>query len=101
MSDELQQQHTEAEKRAAAAAESTHRVEEWVRWLEQTHVDHVARVSDPQGRGAERGDTAEALEQIAHLQAQLPAPPGETHCTLCRRAWRSSGRSIWSCSRQH
>ena len=83
MSDEhaeaLQQAQTEAEERAVAAAVSTHRIEEWVNWLQQTHEDHVARVSDPQGCGAERGDTAEALEQIANLQAQLPAPPGETH----------------------
>jgi len=83
MSDEhaeaLQQAQTEAEERAVAAAVSTHRIEEWVNWLQQTHEDHVARVSDPQGCGAEHGDTAEALEQIANLQAQLPAPPGETH----------------------
>ena len=40
----LLQLQTEAEERAAAAAESTCRIEELVHLMEQTHVDHVARV---------------------------------------------------------
>ncbi len=73
----LLEQHTEAEEHAAAAAESTRRIEELVRWLEQTHVDHVGRVSDPQGLGAVPDATADALREIAELQAGLPAPPGQ------------------------
>jgi hypothetical protein len=83
MSDEhaaaLQQQQTEAEERAAAAADSTCRVEELVRGMEQTHVNHVARVSDPQGLGAGSDATADALREIAELQAGLLAPSGKPH----------------------
>lgn len=75
----LQQQQMEAEERAVAAAESTHRIEELVRVMEQTHVDHVARVSDPQGEGATSDATADALRVIAELQEGLLAPSGKPH----------------------
>ena len=47
--------------------------------MEQTHVDHVARVSDPQGLGAASDATADALREIAELQAGLLAPSGKPH----------------------
>ncbi len=74
-----QQMQQLSDDRAAAAAESTHRIEELVRWLEQTHVDHVGRVSDPQGLGAVSDATADALREIAELQADLPTPSGKPH----------------------
>ena len=83
MSDEhaaaLQQQQAEAEERAATAATSICRVEELVRWMEQQHVDHVSRVSDSQGAGATSDATADALREIAELQAGLLAPFGKPH----------------------
>jgi hypothetical protein len=75
----LLQQQIEAEERAAAAASSTCRVEKLVYRMEQTHVDHVRRVSDPQGLGATSDPTADALTEIAELQAGLLAPPGQAH----------------------
>jgi hypothetical protein len=77
----LLQQQTELEERARALVNATCRIESLVHWMELTCVDHVARVSDPDDLGATRDDTADALQEIAELQAQrwLPQPSDGPH----------------------